>query len=201
MTEVKIKDGSGTGTEAKVDKNQRLRVGSVQVSEAHKANENGDAYNINTGPINLSDAADTPIIYFKNNESRDYDLELVVIGLGASDGTAGEEIVITFIRNPTVGTIITSTPTNVDINSNRNYGSSNTLNADVFKGATGDTMTDGADHILVFGFEPGRLSIPVDEVIPQGKSFGVKITPPPSSADMNVYVALVGYLADPDSTS
>ena len=190
-----IKDGSGKGFLAKVNSSNQLLTRTVEEGEAIAANKDGNAYNLNTGIITLTDAVQTPVIYFKNNEDNDFVVEAVVIGIWASDGD-GLDMLATFVRNPTDGTIITSTPTNVDINSNRNYGTSNTLSADVYKGATGDTMIDGDDHILVRITEESRSFIGINEVLPKGSSFGVKITPPTSNTSMNCYVAIIGYIHD-----
>jgi hypothetical protein len=190
-----IRDGSGTGNLAKINANKRLYVQAVTESEEFASNVSGDAYNINTGVITLTDSVDTPCLYLKNNETQDLVISAVAIGLGPSTGGSGGWAKATFIRNPTTGTIISS-PTNVDINSNRNYGSSNTLTADAYKGATGDTMTDGTDHSIVNIGTSGPSFITINEIVPQGKSFGVKIDPQPSNTSQDVYVAVICYLKD-----
>jgi len=190
-----IKDGAGTAVLAAVNSEQQLLTRSTTVGSEIFFNEKGDAYNLNTGVINLTNATETPVFYLKNNEENDMIISGVVIGIWASDGD-GLDMLSTFIRNPTTGTIISSTPTNVDINSNRNYGSSNTLKADVYKGATGDTMTDGDDHVLVRVSEESRNFIGINEILPKGSSFGVKLTPPTSNTSMNCYVAVICYLTD-----
>lgn len=196
-----IRDGAGKGNMAKVNANQRLYTQTVQKSAALNANENGDAYNINTGVITLTNAADTPVLYLKNNETQDLVVEAVAIGLGPTTGGTGGWIKGTFVRNPTTGTIISSTPTDVDINSNRNYGSTNTLTADAYKGATGDTMTDGDDHIILNLGQGSTTSstrsfVTINEILPKGTSFGVKIDPQASNTSQDVYVAVICYLRD-----
>ena len=84
-----LRDGSGKGFLAKVDSDLRLYVNAVQESQSESANEIGDAYNINTGKITLTDAVDTPVLYFKNNEDRDYIIEAIALGLGPSTGGSG----------------------------------------------------------------------------------------------------------------
>jgi hypothetical protein len=191
-----IKDGAGTGYSVKVNGNNRLYTNSVTVSEDYQATKIGNSYNINTGVITLTDAADTPIIYFKNNEEQSFHITAIAVGVGPSTGGSGGIPKITVIRNPTTGTIISSTPTDVDINSNRNFGSSNTLDVLAYKGATGDTMTDGSDHIIFFQTSSGRLFATIDEVIPKGSSLGVKFDPQASNTSQDVYVALIGHLED-----
>jgi hypothetical protein len=190
-----ITDGAGTGYKAKVNGNQRLYVNAVTITEDEQANKIGNAYNINTGEITLTSAAQTPVLYLKNNEDQSIHITAVAIGLANSDGTATDMTKIVFVRNPTAGTIVSS-PVNVDINGNRNYGSNNTLTADAYKGATGKTMTDGDDHILVYGTARSRVFVTIDEIIPKGSSFGLKITPPSSNTSMTVYAAVICHLED-----
>ncbi len=114
----------------------------------------------------------------------------------ATDGTATEMVKITVVRNPTAGTIVDNA-TAVDINSNRNYGSSLTLSDSLaYKGATSETMTDGDDHILIQAALSSRVFATIDEVIPKGKSLGIKIDPPAGNTSMVVYAALICHLED-----
>jgi hypothetical protein len=182
-----ILDGQGKGYRAKVNENQRLYTNSITIEENFSATKLGNSYNINTGIIDLTDATETPIMYFKNNEEQRFHILTVVFAAWTSTGGTGTDGVpkLVFVRNPTTGTIISS-PTNVDINSNRNYGSSNTLTVDAYKGATGDTMTDGSDHILVQLGTSGRTAISIDEILPKGSSIGVKYTPQGSNTSQKV---------------
>lgn len=186
-----IKDGSN-GDVMAVDGNNRAHVHAYTSTEEHQANINGDAYNLNTGVITLTDAADTPIMYVKNTDSKDLVIEAIAVGVGPTTGGSGGIPKITVIRNPKTGTIITSTPTNVDIKSNRNYGSAKTgENITAYKGATGDTMTDGDDHIIFFQASSGRLFATIEEILPQGTSMGVKFDPQASNTSQDVYCALI----------
>ena len=189
-----IKDGSGAGFLAKVDGDLRLHTDSVIDTQEFAANGKGNAYNINTGVVSLTSADETSMIYFNNGEDKDFVIVAVVIGIWGSANGDGLDMLATFIRNPTTGDIITNT-NDVAINSNRNYGSSNTLsNSVAYVGATGETKTNGDDHILVRVTEESRSFIAINERLPKGTSFGVNITPPTSNDGMNCYVAIVGYL-------
>lgn len=191
-----IKDGSGSSFLAKVNKSNQLETSAVISDIALERNESGDAYNLNTGIITITDAVETPLIYFKNNETEDFIIEAVALGMfNSTGGSSTANVFATFIRNPTTGTII-SNANNVDINSNRNYGSSKTLSVDAFKGATGNTLTNGSDHILVRISAGSRSLIGINEVIPKGSTFAVKIKPPTSNTSMDMYVAIIGYLHD-----
>jgi hypothetical protein len=191
-----VQDGTGRGYHAKVDANFRLHTQAVTDTAEQAANREGDAYNINTGVITLTNATETPVLYVKNNEVRDLHIRAIAVGVGPTTGGSGGIPKITVIRNPTAGTIITSTPTDVDINTNRNFGSSNTLTVDAYKGATGDTMTDGDDHLILFQTNSGRLFATIDEVLPTGTSIGVKFAPQSGNTSQDVYCALICYLDD-----
>lgn len=193
-----IENGVGSSQKLRVNDNNEAHTYSVTVTEEEFSNKRGDAYNINTGLITLTDAVDTPVLYIKNNENRNLIIKAEVFGLGTSTGgTATETVDITVVRNPTAGTTI-SNANNVDINSNRNYGSSNVLSADVYKGATGETITDGDDHLFIFSPDFSRVFATINEIIPQGKSIAVKIQAPTSNTSMPVYVAAICYLEDPN---
>jgi hypothetical protein len=191
-----IHDGKGGGYAAEIDKTNRMQTWSVSEDESLEANKQGRAFNVNTGWITLTDAVDTPILYIKNNETTNMIIDALAIGIGPSTGGTGIGPKVTIIRNPTTGTIITSTPTDVDISSNRNYGSTRSLNADAYKGATGDTMTDGEDHILVLASAGARAFLTISEVLPLGASIGVKIQPPTSNTSMEVYVAAILHVTE-----
>jgi len=190
-----IKDGFKGGTTlAGVDTEGRLTTRAVTEGEAVHAAEKGEAYSLNTGTITLTNAVETPLMYLKNNEDDDFVVEEVIIGVfDSTGGSSTAQVYATFIRNPTAGTII-SNATNVSINSNRNFGSQKTLDANVYKGATGNTMTDGDDHVLVRLSAASRTIITLTEVLPKGSAIGFKFKPPTSNTSLGVYVEIVGYI-------
>ncbi len=185
-----IADGAGKGYSAQVGSDLRLRTSATTRTASENATIEGDSYNLNTGIVTLTNTADTPVMYVKNNEDRNLHIQTIVVILGASASGTGESK-ITIISNPTVGTIITSTPTDIDISVNRNFGSTNELTADAFKGAIGDTMTDGDDYIQSLISAGSRVAFNIDTLIPKGKTIGVKIQPPASNTSMAIEVAFV----------
>lgn len=192
----KVQDGAGSGNYVKVNANNRMYVNAVTTAEDLAATTDGRSFNLNTGVITLTDAADTPIMYVKNTEQVDLHVTAIVVGIAASTGATLTMNKITIVRNPTVGTIISSTPTDIDIKSNRNFGSPSTLSADAYKGATGDTMTDGSDHIIFFQTSNGRLFATIDEVIPKGQAIGIKFDPATGNTSQDVYAALICHKRD-----
>lgn len=184
------------GDKAIVTPEGLLRVYSVSESIVENAAENGSSYNVNTGSINLTGNATTSaVLYLKNNGSLDLHVATVGYLLGNSTGGSGD-LNLEVVRNPTGGTIVTGA-TNVDINVNKNAGSSETLKVDAFKGAEGLTLTGGeawyysllAGSARTYAISTGTL------VITPGSSIGVNITTQSGNTAMNaqVFLSLIEY--------
>jgi hypothetical protein len=184
-----IKDGTGQGYLAEVSSDNKLRVRSITETAIEHATELGNAYNINTGEITIS--ADSAILYFKNNEEEDFFVDAVALGI--TDGTQSDIQKVTVIKNPTAGTII-SGATDVDMNVNRNFGSSKTLSDSLaYKGASGNTFTDGDDTALFYQSDNGRLFATVGFLLPKGSSVGIELDVNLSSGSVTVYGAIIGH--------
>ena len=189
----KIEDGTGLGFDARVDENNRFHVHAVQVTEVVHAAEQGLAYNLNTGQISVTN--DATLIYLKNNETRDFVISAIAVG---NDGgaTYSTRPLITVVRNPTGGDLITD-ETAVDMNQNRDFGSSRVFDSDAYKGKVGGTLTGGADIAILQSTTGGRDFFTLDFVLTEGSSIGLTYTANISSGTSEIYVALVGYLRDP----
>ena len=191
-----IKDGSGTASLARVDSNRRLHTQTVSIDEQGQANKKGNAYNLNTSLVTLTSAAESGVMYVKNNESRDLHVIAIIVILGPSTGgSATDTTRVRFYKNPTTGTLI-SNATDADINSNRNFKSGNTLNADVFKGATGNSITDGNVHIESLVSPGNRVSFGIDEILSTGNSIAVSYEPPDDNTSMKTMTAVVCHLIE-----
>ena len=182
-----------------VDNNNQAHTFAVTETESNSAIENGNGYNINTGIIALTGTGTSAIFYMKNNESpingeSDLVIDTIIVGVNTRSGTVTEDPVITIIRNPTGGTVV-SDATAVDINSNANFGSNNVLDSLVYKGADGKTLTGGTDHAIVQGTE-GRITIPELYIdLPKGSSVGIEIDLN-TSGGANAYVAVACHRKD-----
>lgn len=187
-----IQDGTGKGNQAKVGDDNRLQVRSVSEPEAIHNAELGNSYNINTGLISITGNA--TLIYFKNNSADTFIVNSIAIG--AFEGiTHSDDPYITIVRNPTGGDLI-SDATAVSMNQNRNFGSSSTATADVYKGKVSGTLTGGND-IAILQVVPGSRSFyTLDFLLPKGASIGIKLTANVSSGSANYYCALIGYYKD-----
>lgn len=185
-----IEDGTGKGYRAKVDSENRLNVYSVSESILERAAEEGKSFNINTGTINLTSANKSAILYLKNNGDEEIVISSIGFLLGNSTGGSGD-LIPEVIKNPTSGTIV-SGATNVDINVNKNFGSSITLEVDAFKGAEASTITDGVVvyNSLLSGSARTYVISTGSIVLPKGSSIGVNLTPQTGNTSMNVQVFL-----------
>ena len=191
---MKIEDGTGSGKLARVDDNQRLYTDAITESIKDAETENGNAYNLNTGDVTLTSAAKTTVFYFKNNEDKDYHLTAFIYNLGNSTGGSGD-VKMDVIKNPTTGDIITNA-NDVEMISNINYGSSSTLDANVYKGATGETVVNGDISISTrSASNTGRIFIGLGIiVVPKGSSIAVDYTPPSGNTSQTIQIAAAGYL-------
>ncbi len=194
MSHVRIVDGTGTGRAAAVDSENRLETHSTILTETVHEASHGHAYNLNTGNIDLTDGSASAIMYFKNNDSlnRDFVLSAFAVGVGTLPGPT-ESTIVTLVRDPTSVSFSTA----VDQNQNRNFGSSNTIAADVYKGAQGATITGGNDIAQFFMTGGSRMFASIDFVIPKGTAMALKIALNDTTGG-RVYAALVGYLRDPE---
>lgn len=194
-----LEDGTGTGRKAGIDINNQLHAFAISESNVEDAVRKGNAYNINTGWIDLTSSTASGVLYFKNNESPSngesaISIDAIAIGLDDQGTTSGvSDIVI--LRNPTAGTII-SNAVDVDSNVNRDFGSSNTLSSLAYKGVEGDTLTGGSSFDT-FGQQPGtRAILDTNIILRKGSSIGITIDTQTSSGTTRAYVALILHRVD-----
>ena len=186
---IQIEDGKGRGNIAEVDGNNRVTVRSIMSTEAEQATRDGDSYNLNTGKVVLTTAGSSAVMYLKNNEDRDININSVITIFGpTSNGAAGSGVFIRIIKNPENGTIVTDS-SNVAMNSNRNFGSGKTFTVDAYVGSDGSTITDGSDHIQSIVSPGNRVVFDIDEILPKGKSIGVIYQPPVGNEAMETETA------------
>lgn len=188
-----ITDGN-SGKSVKVDDSNRLTTFSIVETATDFASKGGDAYNINTGDIAYTGTSDSSVLYVLNNETRDLVITAIAVGIGALSATVTDSARVTVIRNPTGGDIISS-PTNVDMNANTNFGSNNTLAVTALKGDDGGTITGGTDIIQFYMDGNERIYAPIPLRIPKGSSVGIKVDLNTSGGG-NMYAAIICHLHD-----
>jgi hypothetical protein len=191
-----IQDGAGTGSRAKVDSDKRLHVNSVTRTQDEQAALLGVAYNLSTGSVSLTSGSQSCVAYMKYNGDDPFVIkEIIIIPSASTSGTGNASI--TILRNPTTGTIVNNAVAFTSVN-NRDFSSSNTIanDADIFKGAEGDTLTDGDS----FAFTTrDNFDIPINFdaaniILRKGNSIGVCITPPTGNTAQTWVVAIVGFV-------
>ena len=190
-------DGTGKGYTAKIDEKGRLHVDSIATQREEAQSQRGFSFNINTGNITLTNGATANgVLYVKNNEDSNLVLTNFFYNIGNSTGGTGN-IYVDIIRNPTAGTLI-SGATVVDVNINRNFGSSRQLDVTAYKGATGTTITDGADAIkTILNTAAQRVAISAGAItLSKGSAIGIKFTTPTSNTSLICNFAIACYLED-----
>ena len=190
-----ITDGGGKGYSAEVDSENRLRVFSIAEPEVFNASSLGNSYNFNTGVINLTSASKSAVFYIKNNGDSDLIITQLFYLIGNSTAGTGD-VLITVLRNPTTGTIISNAVAMEVGGVNRNFGSSKIITTDSYKGAEASTFTNG-DKIIesIIDQSPTRVTVEVGGlVIPRGTSIGIDITPATSNSSLDVEFAASVYI-------
>jgi len=180
---------AATGKTARVNLDNTLSVHSITISEAEHASDLGQSYNVNSGLITLTNAAESGVIYFKSNENANIHIDSIIVILGnTTGGVTTDSTRVRIYANPTTGTLVSGAVT-ADIIQNRNLGATSALAADVYKDATGNTITNG-DNLLESLLSPGsRVAFGLDLTLPKGKSIGVSLEPNDSNTSMKCMVA------------
>lgn len=190
--EVSLKSGDA-GSVAKVDIHKRLHVDAITFGRAEQEAEIGNGYNINTGVINLTSANKSGVLYFKNNEKDDIVISGIFLPFGNSNSSG--DVLVSILRNPTTGTVVSDETAAEMAAVNRNFGSNFTLTADIYKGAEGKTFTNGDKVIETIVQDGQRTALIIGDIIlPKGSSIGFDITPPTSNTSMDVQIAFNVFL-------
>jgi hypothetical protein len=191
-----IKDGRGDGYSARVSPNHQLRTIAISLTEVQDASAKGNSYNINTGIVSLTSTTESGVLYLKNEESpingeSDIVIDALAIGIDNLGTTSGASR-ITIVRNPTSVSFSAA----VDMNQNRNFGSSNVLDSTVYKGAEGATVTGGDDIALFFQNAGTRGYYSIDMELTKGSSIAVKIDTQTTAGTTDIYAALICHRKD-----
>lgn len=193
---MQIEGGNNPHNSLSVDSRGRAQARSVSLSEQSFDSLNGDAYNINTGNITLTNATETPVIYLKNtSETRALIINRVFLSLGASTGGSGNGFGKIY-KNITGGTITSGTAFEAG---NYNFGDAKTLDVDLRKGATGSTVTGTASGIeFLFPAVSQRIVVPFESIVlPRGASLALSFTPPSGNTSIQIQAGLNVYLEQP----
>jgi hypothetical protein len=180
-----IVDGKGTGSKAQVTDLNHLVTHSYTEPFKEFAVINGDAFNVNTGIINLTSDSPTPVLYIHNSGDRDFVIPQITYILRASTGGSGD-LRVNVYKNITGGTIV-SNAVDVEMKHSRNVALNQSPSGKLYKGATGDTRIGGEKIIATITGSPSRVVIePGDTIIPKAKDICFEIIPPTGNTSMNI---------------
>lgn len=192
--ESEILDGTGEGFRAKVDERGRLFSDSIAREQIEYAILTGNGYNVSTGGMTLTSDSNSAVGYFKYNGTDTAVIKEILVILGPSTAGTGNGV-ITLLKNPDAGTIITSAVP-VAAASNRDFSSSVALNATAYKGAEGETLTGGETFAVTSRPAAGEVvafdAAPI--ILRRGNSIGVTYTPPAGNTSQSVIVAGTIYI-------
>lgn len=179
-----IGDGTGRGYTAEVTKDNHLSTHAFREDYKEFAARDGDAFNINTGTINLSNATATPVLYLENTGEFDMIIPQIIYLLRASTNGTGD-VTVDIYKNITGGTIV-SNATAVDMQESRNLSSPKQPSGKVYKGATGSTRTGGTQIISTLASVSTRVAIEIGNIVlPKGNNACIEITAPTSNTSMD----------------
>jgi hypothetical protein len=174
-----IQDGTGKGYLAKITENNRVAVESVAITAEDDSIRIGEGWQISTGPVSFTGAAQSAILYVKNDGPRNFVLDRAVLILGTSTGGTGDWT-FQVLRNPGQnGTIVTNAVT-AGI-SNSNHGSGLVPDALLYRGVEGDTVdltALGTGAPLPIQQQVNRTVFPLGRQLPTGSSIAFRLTPP-----------------------
>lgn len=191
---MKISDGTGRGYQAEVDSHNRLLTDALTIDQSVEATFGGNAFNVNTGSINLTSGDASGLLYMSNVGDKDIVITALFYLLGTSTGGAGDWEVDVY-RNPTTGTLISAGTAFSAVN--RNFGSANALEATILKGAEGSTVTDGDLIIQSLFPSSGRQTLSVGAIIlTPGNSIAFTVEPPTGNTSANVQMAFSCFLEE-----
>lgn len=195
---MKIQNGTGNGNLAKVDSSFRLHTLSVVENAAENATERQDSFNVNSGEIIVTDDAEQGVLYLTNQDLRHIDTSAIVVFLGPSTGGAIlKSALVKLYRNPTEGVLI-SGAIEADVNSNRNFGSSKTLDALAYKGdGSNSTITNGELHAQALVVPGNPVAFRLDDILNKGDAIAITVQAPTGNTSMQAMAAIVNHLADP----
>jgi hypothetical protein len=176
-----LQDGTGKGYQLQITELNRAETdATIKTRIADISLREGQAYTIASGFISLTTTASySGVLWIKNTdtEGRDMFIEHIrVCGTGA--GTMSMEALQCIVyRNPTTGTLISGA--SAAYKANNNFGSANEFNGLAYKGADGNTITNGDWFTQFTTHIPGHSVIDFNDsiILPKNSSIGFALKP------------------------
>jgi hypothetical protein len=188
-----IKDGTGSGTLAKVDPKNRVSIFGVTSEYLTAAIREGAAFSVLTGDIELTTDGESAVFYICNNESSPMVIDSITVGYNSSTGGSGQPKIGTFQQADT-GTIIDAAVPCLVVN--QRIGSANTINIKTYRGFEGATIVGVGGSATMMQAAPAYETNLPKLVIERGRCSAITITPPAGNTSMIVNIALRVYLLD-----
>jgi len=187
---MKIDDGTGTGFQVKVDSSNRLLTESVTETEQLEAAVRGDSYQVGSGPITLTSANESAVLFFKNNEDKDVIITAVNV---TSSKQTGSSAGVFLAKLYTSGTALSAGAAQVPLNNK--FGSSQLLTATVQAGQEAATVTGGVASGAFYVQEAMFFNTNTAWVFPKGSTIAMSVTPGASNTSATVTVTLEAHIA------
>lgn len=189
MSELKIKDGTGSGRTAGVNEANRLETEAITITELENRSETEEgAYYLASDFIALTTTASfNGVLYFKNTLEQEIHIAYI--------RTCGDMVQEwKLIKNPTTGTLISDA--NAGLSNNINFSSNKTLTADVYS-ASGDgkTITNGSQIAQLIN-DVGHSNTPLEGALILKNGDSVALTCKPAAAG-DVCATVLVYIEEP----
>lgn len=176
-----ITDGTGKGTSAAVDINNRLLTNAISESVLQFAAELGDAFFIGSPLTTLTSDSPSAVIFIENRENKPLILSQFFITAESTSGGSPNMFRVSWYKNPTT---ITSSTASTALN--QNFGSSSELDANILVGSEGSSVTGGS-LVAQLSFPIGEVNvIDANLILEKGSSFAITIQPPSGNTSSTV---------------
>lgn len=189
-----IIDGRGKGFTARVNSDNRLFTFADSVPAGTIAAADKLMWSIATEDVTLTSDSASAVLYVQYTGDSKLVIPRLTFTVGASTGGSGNTT-IEVLTNPTTGTIV-SGASQATV-TNRNFaGTSGSLSGSQFKGAEGNTLTDGSVLGALVTSSVGPTFQDQNEfpyILEKGNSIGFKITPPTGNTSQTNRIFLVAY--------
>lgn len=174
---------------ARVTTQGKLETYSITTDEKIYATEQGEAFIVSSPIFELTNDAETALLYIKNNgEENSILIDEITFITTASNVGADVDYTISLLKNPTAGTLLASSNT-LDV-INLNAGSGKELLIETKSGGTGSTVADPIlpvfKRLVTHSGETRQFTTPIS--IPRGSSVAILINPPIGNTSMKIQI-------------
>lgn len=173
---------------AKVNKEGRLNVRAISATEVEHSVEEGDAFQVYTGVINIANDSRTALLYIKNDDTSDIFLTSATIGTRPSTGGTDSVILVESVGGvlPTDAIVVSGTDTPAI---NRNGGAPRQFAGVVKKGPTASAVSAVSVSGVLSDFTLER-QLEVTNIIPKGGSLALEVVPPTGNTSLDITLSV-----------